>query len=166
MTEVEVATQGAAAGDSVGNDVWTSRRLPPTGMTTWSKCLEAELMAPLFMAPCPVYSPRQQETTIYVGSHNSFRVLLNGDMIYESLGYHASFDYTDFLPVTLRQGKNVLLVVFEANYNSFFGFEPGTEYSVATGIGYAFSEMPIYLGETFNFDVRAENVSDFSRLAV
>ena len=33
---------------------------------------------------------------------------------------------------------------------------------MATGIGYSFSEMPIYLGETFKFDVRAENVSDLA----
>ena len=108
------------------------------------------------------YSPRQQETTLYVGSRSSFKVWLNGDLIYQSFSYNSSADYTDFLPVTLQQGKNVLLVGIEANYNSFFGFEPGTDYTLATGIGYAFSEMPIYLGETFNFDVRAENVSDFA----
>ncbi len=162
VTEVEVATQGAAAGDSVGNDVWTSRRLPPTGDDNVEQMLGGRIDGAIVYGTVSVYSPRQQETTLYVGSHNSFRVLLNGDMIYESLDYHASFDYTDFLPVTLRQGKNVLLVAIEANYNSFFGFEPGTEYTLATGIGYAFSEVPIYLGGTFNFDVRAENVSDFS----
>ena len=31
VTEVEVSTHGATAGGSVGNSVWTSHRLPPTG---------------------------------------------------------------------------------------------------------------------------------------
>ena len=36
------------------------------------------------------------------------------------------------------------------------------KYTVATGIGYAFSEMPIHIGDTFTFDVRADNVSDLA----
>ena len=99
---------------------------------------------------------------MYVGSHNEFKVWLNGTLIYESLSYHASINYTDFLPITLRQGKNVLLVAVRARYNAFFGFEPGTEYTLGTGIGYAFSETPIHIGDTFTFDVRAESVSDLA----
>ena len=162
VTEVEIATHGATAGKSVGDGVWTSRRLPPTEWNNVEQMLGGRIDGAIVYGTVSFYSPRQQDTTMYVGSHNSFKVLLNGDLIYESLGYHASFDYTDILPVTLQQGKNVLLVAIEANYNSFFGFEPGTEYTVATGIGYAFSETPIYLGDTFTFDVRAENVSDLS----
>ena len=99
---------------------------------------------------------------MYVGSHNDFKVWLNGTLIYQSLTYHSSADYTDFLPVTLKQGRNVLLVAVEANYNSFFGFENGTEYTVGTGVGYAFSTSPIHIGDTFEFDVRAENVSNLA----
>ena len=33
---------------------------------------------------------------------------------------------------------------------------------MATGIGYAFSETPIHIDDTFTFDVRAENVSDLA----
>ena len=87
---------------------------------------------------------------------------LNGDLIYQSLRYHATHDYTDFLPVTLRQGKNVLLVAFAARDSSFFGFEPGTEYTVGTGVGYSFSETPVHIGDTFEFDVRAESISDLA----
>ena len=31
VTETEIATHGAIEGQSVGDDVWTSRRLPSTG---------------------------------------------------------------------------------------------------------------------------------------
>ena len=110
-----------------------------------------------------LHSPREQETTLYVGSHNGFKVWLNGALIYEALRYHASYGYTDFFPVTLKQGRNVLLVAVEPHYNAFFGFDPGTEYTVANpGVGYAFSKTPIHIGDTFTLDIRAENVFDMA----
>ena len=162
VTEVEIATHGATAGKSVGDDVWTSRRLPPTGWNNVEQMLGGRIDGAIVYGAVSLSSPRQQDTTMYVGSRFGFKVWLNGVLIYESLGYNASSDYTDFLPVSLEQGRNVLLVAIEANSNSFFGFETGTEYTVPTGISYAFSDMPIYLGDTFNFDVRAEDVSDLS----
>ena len=166
VTEVEVATHGAIEGQPVGDDVWTSRRLPPTGWNNVDQMLgnrdDTFRFSNMVYGTVSLYSPRQQETTIYVGSHNDFKVWLNGTLIYQSLRYHASADYTDFLPVTLKQGRNVLLVAVEANYNAFFGFETGTEYAVGTGIGYAFSKKPIHLGDTFTLDIRAEDVFDLA----
>ncbi len=166
VTEVEVATHGAIEGQAVGDDVWTSRRLAPTGWNNIDLMLgnreDTFRFSHMLYGTVSLYSPREQETNMYVGSHNDFKVWLNGALIYQSLRYHSSADYTDFLPVTLEQGRNVLLVAVEANYNSFFGFESGTEYTVATGIGYAFSETPIHIGDTFTFDVRAENVSNLA----
>ena len=84
-------------------------------------------------------------------------------VIYQSLRYHASEDYTDFLPVTLQQGRNVLLVAVEANYNSHFGFETGTEYTVRNpGVGYVFSKTPIHTDDTFTVDISAEAVFDMA----
>ena len=163
VTEEEISTHGATAGTRVGDDVWTSRILPPTD--DWNnveQMLGGSIENAFIYGTVSIYSPRKQETTIYVGSHNEFKVWLNGALIYESLQYHASINYTDFLPVTLRQGKNVLLVAVRARYNSHFGFESGTEYTVASGIGYALSETPIHIGDTFEFDVRAESVSDLA----
>ena len=163
VTEEEISTHGATAGTRVGDDVWTSRILPPTD--DWNN---VEQMLGFrnddanVYGTVSLYSPREQETTMYVGSHNEFKVWLNGALIYESLQYHASINYTDFLPITLRQGKNVLLVAVRARYNSHFGFESGTEYTVASSIGYAFSTTPIHIGDTFEFDVRAESVSDLA----
>ena len=162
VTEAEIAMHGATAGEAVGDDVWTSRELPPTGWKNVEQMLGGRIDGAIVYGTVSLYSPRQQETTLYVGSRSSFKVWLNGNLIYQSFSYNSSRDYTDFLPVTLRKGKNILFVAIEANYNSFFGFESGTEYTLPTGIGYALSDMPIYLGETFNFDVRAENVSDFA----
>ena len=166
VTELEIATHGATAGEPVGEDVWTYRRLPTTGWNNVDLMLgnreDAFRFSHMLYGTISLYSPREQETTMYVGSHNDFKVWLNGSLIYQSLRYHASADYTDFFPVTLKQGRNVLLVAVEANYNSFFGFETGTEYTVGTGIGYAFSVTPIHIGDTFTFDVRADSVSDLA----
>ena len=131
VMETEIATHGAIEGQPVGDDVWTSRRLPPTGWNNVEQMLggrvedggridDAFRSSNMLYGTASLHSPREQETTMYVGSHNDFKVWLNGTLIYESLRYHASSDYTDFLPVTLKQGRNVLLVAVEANYNSFF----------------------------------------------
>ena len=40
VTEVEVSTHGATAGGSVGNSVWTSHRLPPTGQDNITRYAE------------------------------------------------------------------------------------------------------------------------------
>ena len=174
VKETEIATHGAIEGQPVGDDVWTSRRLPPTGWNNVEQMLggrvedggridDAFRSSNMLYGTVSLHAPREQETTMYVGSHNDFKVWLNGTLIYESLRYHASSDYTDFLPVTLKQGRNVLLVAVEANYNSFFGFEPGTEYTVANpGVEYVFSKTPIHREDTFTLDIRAEEVFDMA----
>ena len=174
VTEVEISTHGAVEGESVGDDVWTSRRLPPAGWNNVEQMLGGRVedggsiddtfrSSNMLYGTVSLYSPRQQDTTMYVGSHNDFQVWLNGALVYESLRYHASHDYTDFLPVTLKQGRNVLLVAVRATYNSFFGFDPGTEYTVANpGVGYAFSQTPIHIGDTFTLDILAEDVFDLA----
>ena len=162
-TEVEIATHGVTAGQSIGDDVWTSRELPPTGWNNVEQMLGGRINDAIVYGTVSLYSPRQQDTTLYVGSYNSFKVWLNGDLIYVSLNHHGGEDYTDFLPVTLQQGRNVLLVAFEARNHAFFGFESGTEYTVANpGVGYAFSKTPIHIGDTFILDIRAENVFDLA----
>ena len=174
VMEREIATHGAIEGQPVGDDVWTSRRLPPTGWNNVEQMLggrvedggridDAFRSSNMLYGTVSLHSPREQETTMYVGSHNDFKVWLNGTLIYESLRYHASSDYTDFLPVTLKQGRNVLLVAVEANYNSFFGFEPGTEYTVANpGVEYVFSKTPIHREDTFTLDIRAKDIYDMA----
>ena len=164
VTETEIATHGAIEGQSLGDDVWTYRKLPPTDSFNVSRMLEDRFDggASLY-GTVSLHSPREQDTTIYVGSHNQFKVWFNGALIYEALRYHASYGYTDFFPVTLKQGRNVLLVAVEPHYNAFFGFDPGTEYTVANpGVGYTFSKTPIHTGDTFTLDIRAEDVIDLA----
>ncbi len=84
-------------------------------------------------------------------------------MVYENFRKGRGEDYTDFFPVTLKQERNVLLVAVNTRGNAFFGFEPGTEYTVLNpGVGYVFSKTPIHIGDTFTLDIRAENVFDLA----
>ena len=167
VTEVQVATHGARVGELVGDGVWTLHTLPSTDRNNIGNMLKGAVPDHgVTYGYLSLYSPREQKTTMYVGNDEGLKVWLNGDLVYEVLGDRGlGLDYNDFFPVTLRHGKNILLVaVFSpgSETGAFFGFEPGTEYAVATGIGYAFSETPIHIGDTFTFDVRAENVSDLA----
>ena len=165
VTEVEIATHGATEGKSVGEVVWASHRLPPTGRNNIEDTLKRSIDDGVIYGTVSLHSPREQETTIYVGSDSDSKVWLNGTLIYEDRPHWGDLDssnYKDFFPVTLKQGRNVLLVAVHAWGNGFFGFEPGTEYTVATGVGYTFSPTPIHLGDTFTFEIRAENVPDLA----
>ena len=164
VTEVEVSTHGATEGKSVGDSVWTSHRLPPTGKNNIEDMLKRDLPDGVVYGTVSLHSPREQETTMYVGGEDGVKVWLNGTLIYALRGGGVE-DYGDFFPVTLQQGRNVLLVAVRtlgSRSNGFFGFEPGTDYTVTMGVGYTFSKTPIHTGDTFTLDIRAEDVFDMA----
>ena len=164
VTEVEVSTHGATAGKSVGDSVWTSHRIPPTGKNNIEDMLKRDLPDGVVYGTVSLHSPREQETTMYVGGEDGVKVWLNGTLIYALRGVGVE-DYGDFFPVTLQQGRNVLLVAVRTSgsrSNGFFGFEPGTEYTVSMGVGYTFSKTPIHVNDTFTLDIRAEDVVDLA----
>ncbi len=162
VTEVEVATHGATEGKSVGEDVWTSHKLPTTGWHNIEDMLKRSIDGGVIYGSVSLYSSREQDTTMYVGGQHEVKVWLNGVLIHQHNHRRWANDYSDFFPVTLQQGRNVLLVAVAAHANGFFGFEPGTDYTVSTGVGYVFSKTPIHAGDTFIFDVRAENITDLA----
>ena len=163
VTEEKIAAHGATEGQSVGDAVWTSHRLPPTGENNIEDMLGRTIRDGTIYGSVSLYSPREQETTMYVGGDRGVRVWLNGTLIYEHFTEISADDYTAFFPVTLKQGINVLLVAVHTVGNGFFGFEPGTEYTVANpGVGYTFSKTPIHLGDTFTLDISAETVFDLA----
>ena len=154
---------GQQRDSSVGDDVWTYRRLPPAGHDNIEDMLKFFIPDAVTYGYVSLHSPQKQETAMYVGSDRGIKVWLNGVLVYEDLRGLGGDDYGDVFPVTLQKGRNVLLVVVHTEGNGFFGFEPGTEYTVSTpGVGYAFSKTPIHIGDTFTLDIRAENVTDFA----
>ena len=163
VTEVEVATHGATEGKSVGDEVWTSHRLPPTGRANIEDMLQRSIRNGVIYGSVSLHSSRQQDTTMYVGGEDGVKVWLNGVVVYENFRRREADDYETFFPVTLKQGRNVLLVAVHTLGTGFFGFEPGTEYTVANpGVGYTFSKTPIHLGDTFTLDISAETVFDLA----
>ena len=166
VTELKIATQGATEGKAVGSEVWESDKLPPTGRGNLDELVGHKLPDGVIYGTVFLYSPREQNTNMFLGSDQEVKVWLNGEVIYQRERIERGGDYTDFFPTTLRRGKNVLFVAVGTrdgdHSNAFFGFEPGTEYSEATGIGYLFSESSIHSGDTFTLDVRAENVIDLA----
>ena len=165
MTELTVATHDATAGQSVGDSTWTLDTLPHQRKHNITDMLKDSIRNGTIYGSLSLYSPREQQTMIYVGSQNSVKVWLNGVLVHQIIDWRDPDDYTDAVPVTLKPGRNVLLVavaIIAQGGSGFFGFSPGTEYTVGTGIGYAFSETPIHIDDTFSFDVRAESISDLA----
>ena len=162
VTEVGVATHGATAGKSVGDSVWTSHKLPPSGNNNIEAMLKRRIPNAVIYGSVSLHSPRRQETTMYVGSLRA-KAWLNGTLIHQYRNQTGTDDYTNFYPVTLKQGRNVLLVTAGTLDNGYFGFEPGTDYTVANpGVDYTFSKTPIHLGDTFTLDISAETVFDLA----
>ena len=167
VTETEVATHGAIEGKAVGHEMWTTHKLPPTGYENLEDMLQQPLREGSIYGTVSLHSPREQETTMYVGNGNGLKVWLNGSLIYEVLdNIGLGGDYQDFFPVTLQKGRNVLLVAIRtlsSLNNDFFGFESGTEYTVANpSVGYAFSKTPIHAGDTFTLDISARDIFDLA----
>jgi hypothetical protein len=57
-----------------------------------------------------IESPSEQPVTLHVGSTDNIRVWLNGKAVYEHLGTRSLVLDADRVTVTLRSGRNTLLV--------------------------------------------------------
>ena len=173
-TELKVATNGAKEGKAVGKSVWTLHRLSATGGNNINRMTDAlgwgtgeEIYDHIVYGSVVLDAPEEQETTMLVGSSDAVKVWLNGELVHRALVERGSGDYQDFYPVTLEQGKNVLLVALDnhghGSFSGFFGFAPDAKYTVSEpGINFFFStDTERYeVGETFTLHLNVENVSD------
>ncbi|MCY4570734.1 MAG: leucine-rich repeat domain-containing protein, partial [Candidatus Poribacteria bacterium] len=164
VTELKVSTNGATEGNPVGNNVWYSDKIPTTGRNNIAEVLTEEVLAGPFVPGviygCIVlYSPRQQEVTLFAGNDGGGKAWLNGALVHEKLSGARGADYQHFVPVTLKEGVNVLLVATRTGGNGFWGFNPEAEYIVLNPrVGYAFSQPIIDTGDTFTLEIRAEDI--------
>ena len=131
VTEARIATHGATEEGLVGDDVWTSYKLPTTGRKNLDDMLEHPLPNGVLYGTVALNSPREQNTTMYASSRNLLKVWLNGALIYERFdrpwlphGYNA-YTWTEFFPATLLQERNVLMVAVgtrsDEDSNGFLG---------------------------------------------
>ena len=139
VPEQQIATRGAIAGAAVGNKAWTPGKLAPTGGDNITRMVNAiglgtgDIDNHVAYGSIAFHSPRQQNTELYVGSDDAVKVWLNGVLVHNNPIDRGSSDYQDAFPVTLKQGKNILLVaVYEQtlSWSGFFGFEKDAVYSL------------------------------------
>ena len=185
VTEQQIATLRTADGERIGNSVWLKGTLEPYNYNDSFRNRDnlrrlllpeevVESKSPWFevYSTITLYSPRTQHTRIFLGAADSPRkVLLNGKLAYQYRHYvdrdAYNDDYQDFFAITLRKGKNVLLVHHKYNTRRpmgfFFGFEQDTEYQVYNPrVGYTFSDPKIHVGDTFTLDISTRNVIDLA----
>ena len=169
VTEMKVSTHGAIEGKPVGDDKWTSHMLSPTISGNIREMFNLPRWLGVIYGSISLYSPHEQNTTMYIGNDEGTKVWLNGVLVYELLNRDGSGGSYEFsFPVTLRRGNNVLLVAVQSivgnsGIGACFGFEKGTDYTVSNpGVNYVFSQAQIHHGDTFTLDILAESVFDMA----
>ena len=177
ITEQQVATNGVIQGKSVGNNRWTQGKIASSGdmnITDMLGEIGSETNSDnnrIIYGSIILDSPREQNTNLFFGCGGRVKIWLNGLLVYQSLIWRSrsgqAFNYHDFFPVTLKQGRNALLVAIDDGgvgwWNGFFGFEAGTKYKVSNAsVGHTFSDPTIHAGDTFTLDLSAADVYDLA----
>ncbi len=168
VTENSVATAGAVEAQQVGRVTWALHKLPPRGERNIDKMFGSRVVNGVLYGVIDIYSPSEQQTQLFVGAAYTLKVWLNGSVVVESYGQDFwGLDYTDAFPITLREGRNVLMVAVGTSSgwwsNCFFGLEQDAKYSlVPPGVTYTFSESDIHVGDTFAATLTAENMVDLA----
>ena len=173
VTEREIATNGAATGESVGDSVWTSHKVSPDADNI--NRLLKDLSIPkdsnsehVIYGSLTLDSPREQNTKMFAGSDNNHKIWLNGGLVKEKLGEGWAHDYEQFFPVTLKQGKNVLLVAIHywgGGWAGHFGFAPDAEYTVLSPderFSLSTQAAQVGVGDTFTLHLSTDNMTDLA----
>ena len=173
VTEREIATNGATEGKVVGDSVWASHKISSTGGNNINDMLRALGISKGTDGPNLVYgsisleAPREQQTKMFAGSDDSHKIWLNGQLVNEK-HRNWSTDYQQSFPVTLKQGKNVLLIAVHDDIGGWcghFGFAHDTEYTVlAPGARFSLSTASTHVekGDTFTLRLNAANITDLA----
>ncbi len=139
VTEIKVATHGAIEGNPVGDKVWTIGELSATdsnnlnAMANTTGLGVGDINRHVAYGSLALESPREQQTTMLIGSDDAVKVWLNGELVHYNPINRGSSGYQDRASVTLTEGKNVLLIaVYESGggWSGFFGFTSDAEYTV------------------------------------
>ena len=175
-TELKVATHGAKEGKTVGEGKWRLHRLDASRGDNINRMTEAlgwgsgsEIYDHIVYGSVILDAPKEQQTTMFVGSDDACKVWLNGELIHSAFVARGANDYQDFFPATLKAGKNVLLVALDnrghGGFSGFFGFAPDAKYTVfRPSMNFIFEintpEEEIAVGDTLTLHLNVENVSD------
>ena len=173
VTELRVATTGATKGKAVGESRWRAHRLSATGVDNINDMTASlgwgrgeDIYEHIVYGSILLDAPLEQQTTMFVGSNDAVKVWLNGELVHQALVSRWANDYQDFFPVTLKQGKNVLLVAVDnhghGGFSGFFGFEADADYSVLSPgarLTYTPYAPRVSVGQSFTLYLSAEEVA-------
>ena len=117
VTETDVAANGAREGDAVGNYVWTLGEISPTGDDNVNNLLNKIGLSSGDVDDHSSYAlitlesaMAQPDVTIRVGSDDSIKVWLNGEVVHNNPVNRGAEDFQDTFKVNLVAGDNLLLV--------------------------------------------------------
>ncbi|MDE0481797.1 MAG: leucine-rich repeat domain-containing protein [Candidatus Poribacteria bacterium] len=174
VTETEIATHGAIIANPVGTKSWIPGKISPTSSNNINALVNniglgsGDVDNHVAYGSIQLDSPKQQETTMLVGSDDSVKVWLNGTVVHTNAVHRGSDGYQDVFAVTLKQGINVLLVaVYEGGggWSGFFGFETGTQYTVLPPhdrFSLTTDATDFAVDKTFTIDLKVADVSDLA----
>ena len=173
VTEREIATNGAVEGEAVGDSVWISHKISAdhdniNRLLRGLGMLEDGNRDHVVYGSLTLDSPREQKTKMFAGSDNNHKIWLNGELVKEKLGEGWAHDYEQSFPVTLKQGKNVLLVAIHCwggGWAGHFGFAPDTEYTVLSPDSWfslSTQTARVGIGDTFTVHLNTRNVSNLA----
>ena len=173
VTEQEIATNGATEGKAVGDNVWFSEKISTDRnnigtMLSGLSMLEVDNLPNLVYGSLTLDSPREQQTKMFAGSNDLHKVWFNGELVSKTLHGGSSGDYQESFPVTLKQGKNVLLVAiydYGSRWEGHFGFAPDTEYTVLspeTRFAFFTAATQVKVDDRFTVQFKTKNISDLA----
>ena len=117
VTEADVATNGANIGDRVGNYVWTPAVIADTGGNNINDVVNSIGFAQRGVNHHSSYAlinlasaTDQSEVVMKVGSDDSIKVWLNGQVVHKNAINRGASDFEDVFRVDLVEGNNLLLV--------------------------------------------------------
>ena len=174
-TEIKVSTNGPVAGKAVGDSTWTWHTLG-SGGNNINQMTESlgwgtgeEIYDHIVYGSVTLNSPREQQTTMFVGSDDAVRVWLNGELVHQAFIARGVNDFEDFFPVTLNQGQNVLLVAVDnhghGGFAGHFGFALDAQYTLfRAGTRFLFDTdaTSFEIDDTFTLDLKTENVRNLA----
>ena len=133
VTEAEVAANGAKEGEAVGNYVWTLGKIARTGGNNINDLINSIGMAQGDVDDHSSYAlitlesvTAQSNVTMQVGSDDSIKVWLNGEVVHNKPVNRGASDFKDSFKVNLKQGDNLLLVKVSeraGGWSMFVGIE-------------------------------------------
>ena len=133
VTEADVAANGAKEGDAVGSYVWTLGKIAETGGNNINDIINTIGLVQGKVNDHSSYAlitlesvTIQPNVMMRVGSDDSIKVWLNGEVVHNNSIDRWAVDFQDRFAVNLKEGDNLLLVKVSersGGWNMFVGIE-------------------------------------------